>query len=190
MKGLNQHAPLAPTYHFVILIFLSITLFLCQNSLADTNPAPVFELTHTYGGKPTSVIKIYPDGKVHFHRNETDFGHLNPATKAEDRYAQMTSEQLNELVNVFLSLPFESSKKLERAKDSASVPWRVYIAYKDKFISITIQDTIFFEFLINRMRKYANLKPLLCAKNKQDDCSANVFNIPDDLQGLKNYMEP
>jgi hypothetical protein len=110
---------------------------------------PVFELTHTWGGVPTSIIKIYPDGKVHFHRNETDAVHNHPATKAEDRYAQMTSEQLNELVDVFLSLPFDASKKLERAKGSANVPWRVFIAYKDKFINITIQDIIFFHFLEN-----------------------------------------
>jgi len=162
----------------------------CQNSLAGTNLVPVFELTHTWGGVPTSIIKIYPDGKVHFHRNETDAVHNHPATKAEDRYAQMTTEQLNELVDVFLSLPFDASKKLERVKGSANVPWRVFIAYKDKFINITIQDSIFFEFLENRMSKYSNLKQLLCDEDDQDDCGTNVFNIPDDLQGLKKYMEP
>ncbi|WP_445367354.1 hypothetical protein ACH5Y9_20215 [Methylomonas sp. BW4-1] len=161
------------------------TLLSCQNSLAETNPEPVFELTHTWGGVPTSVIKIYPDGKVHFHRNKTDFG-----SESEDRYAQMTAEQLNELVDVFLSLPFDASKKLERVKESANVPWRVFIAYKDKFINITIQDSIFFQFFEKKMSKYSNLKQLLCGENNQDECGTNVSNIPDDLQGLRKYMEP
>jgi len=40
------------------------------------------------------------------------------------------------------------------------------------------------------MSKYSNLKQLLCDEDDQDDCGTNVFNIPDDLQGLKKYMEP
>ncbi|KJV05399.1 hypothetical protein [Methylocucumis oryzae] len=180
-----------PGGYCALWFFFSIAFFQCQNSLADTNLAPVFELRHTLGGGSvlTSIIKIYPDGKIHFHRNAVELSRRHPAANAVDSYAQLTPEQLNELVNVFLSLPFELSKKLEQVKEGVNIPGHSFIAYKDKYINITIEDSIFSAFLENRMGKYINLKQLLCAEVANDNCGTNVFKIPEDLQGLKNYME-
>jgi hypothetical protein len=40
------------------------------------------------------------------------------------------------------------------------------------------------------MSKFINLKQLLCAENKQDDCVIHGLDVPENPQDLKNYMEP
>jgi hypothetical protein len=86
------------------LTLLVIGLFFFQEILANTDPVPVFELKDTLKGQPNYIIKIYPDGKVHYH------GYT--VAVVGDRYAELTQTQtqLNEFIIYFLSLPFEESK--------------------------------------------------------------------------------
>jgi hypothetical protein len=179
----TANTPLAPTYHFVILIFLSITLFLCQNSLAGTNPAPVFELKDIgIKQEPNYFITIYPDGKIHYQGFNSFVN--------DDRYAQITHEQLDAFTIYFFSLPFAASKKYEIKRGFER--WHQTIDYKGAYSRIYIDDPIFFYALIKKLDALIHLQQWICFPINHpyynDHCMGG--DIPTNLDDLKNYYNP
>lgn len=116
-------------------------LLMCQNS-HGIDLIPLFELKSLTRGELDYTITIYPNGKVYFHGNN--------AAVVGDRYGEITSDQARELAVAFLSMPFDVLKgkdeNFEIKKDNFGT-WTDVITYKDEYISMSIEDIIFFLYL-------------------------------------------
>ncbi|MDT4289437.1 hypothetical protein RO575_07690 [Methylomonas sp. MO1] len=144
------------------LTALVIGLFIYQKISANDEPIPVFELTESFMGQPYYVIKIYRDGKVYYHgdmvlargKSTQSVGVIG------DRYAELTQTQQNELIVYFLSMPFELSKKYEMKRGNEITGHR--INYKDFYMSIYMNDPVFYAVLTKRLDKLINIRQWVC----------------------------
>jgi hypothetical protein len=146
----------------LLLIILILGLFFCREISANNEPVPVFELKYTSRGQPNYIIKIYRDGKVHYHGDKVmAHGVLTQQVGViGDRYAQMTQAQLNELIIYFLSLPFELSKKYEMKRPS--LPVSNIINYKEFYMSIYMNDPVFYDFLTKKLDELIDIRQWVC----------------------------
>jgi fumarate reductase subunit D len=144
------------------LIFLILGIFFCRGLLANNDSAPVFELTESFMGQPYYVIKIYLDGKVHYRGSKViAHGELTQSVGVVgDRYGELTQKQLDELIVYFLSLPFELSKKYENKRGNEISGDR--ISYKEYYMSIYMNDPVFYAVLTKRLDKLINIRQWVC----------------------------
>jgi len=173
------------------LIVLILCLIFCRGISANNNSMPVFELKYTSRGQPNYIIKIYRDGKVHYHGDKImSHGVLTQqAGVIGDRYAQMTQAQLNELIIYFLSLPFEESKKYEMKRGNEI--WAKTIDYKDVYASMHMNDPMVFAVLIKRLDKLINIRQWVCLPKKHPDFNDHCIqdSLPENPDDLKYYLE-
>jgi len=144
------------------LFLLILGVFFCREISANNEPVPVFELKDTSWGQPNYIIKIYRDGKVHYHGDKI-MAHgmlFQKVGVIGDHYTQMTQAQLNELIIYFLSLPFEVAKKYELKRGNEV--WANIIDYKDVYASMHMNDPAVFAVLIKRLDKLINIRQWVC----------------------------
>jgi hypothetical protein len=144
------------------LIFLILGLFFCRDLSANNDSTPVFELTESFMGQPYYFIKIYRDGKVHYRGSKVmAHGELTQSVGViGDRYAQMTPLQVDEIIVYFLSLPFELSKKYENQRGNEISGNR--INYKEFYMSVYMNDPVFYSVLTKRLDKLINIRQWVC----------------------------
>ena len=163
----------------LLLIVFIPCLFFCQVSWADKDkhPVPLFELKDVSWRETIYIIKIYPDGKVHYHGNYT--------AVIGDRYAQLTKKQLNELVIYFLSLPFEFPKTYEEKRGNESGTG--IIDYKDVYATMHINDPVLFSVFAKKLDKLINIYQWVCfpRESPKYDKSCLRYDLPDDIESFK-----
>jgi hypothetical protein len=149
----------------IISLFFLLGMFFYQNSLANELQSPiVFEISHTFKLRQLSFLKIYQDGKVHYHKYETDDEELSKADNLpKDHYAQLSKSQVDELINEFLSLPYKELAKYEPKKGNEIEGFS--INFKIGHVKMSISDRIFHMALFTKLRKYLakELKAWFCS---------------------------
>jgi hypothetical protein len=177
--------------HLIALVLLILGLFFCQEISANNELVPVFELKYTSKGQPNYIIKIYRDGKVHYHGDKImSHGVLTQQVGViGDRYAQMTQAQLNELIIYFLSLPFEVAKKYEMKRGNEV--WAKTIGYKDIYASMHMNDPAVFAVLIKRLDKLISIRQWVCLPKNRPEYNDHCIEdgLPENPDDLKYYLE-
>ncbi|MGZ5050849.1 MAG: hypothetical protein ACXWF8_04450 [Methylobacter sp.] len=137
---------------------------------------PVFELKSTFKGQPDYIIRIFSNGKVHYH------GYT--VAVVGDRYAELTKTQLNELIIYFLSLPFEKSKEYEMKRGNEI--WAKTIDYKDTYTSMHMNDPVFFIVLAKKLDALINIRQWICFSKDhlQYDTSCLRYDLPDNIESF------
>ncbi len=163
----------------LLLIVFIPCLFFCQVSWADKEPVPLFELKEKTRSGTQYIIKIYPDGKVHYQGNNESVAVVG------DRYAELTRAQLDELSLYFLSLPFDYLKVYEMTRGLESS--NEAIDYNDVYVSMHLNDPVFFMLLTKKLDKLINIQQWICFPKGSPDYSNSClrYDLPDDIESYK-----
>lgn len=170
------------------LFFLILGIFFCRDLSANNDSIPVFELTESFMGQPYYTIKIFHDGKVNYRGSKVmAHGELTQSVGViGDRYAQMTKAQLDEFTSYFLSLPFELSKKYEMQRGNEISGHR--ISYKEFYMSIYMNDPIFYAVLTKRLDKLINIRQWVCFSKDYPDYK-NCLLPNDQKDTVESYFK-
>jgi hypothetical protein len=189
-NGSGHGQPLIITFSFSnFIVVLFFILFFCQNSAANTDP--VFELKYFSKNFERYNIKIFQDGKVHYHGNKinnevSNKAFIKPDSIPIDHYAQLTKAQLDELVVEFLSLPFKELPKYESklGLEGFAAP----ISFKLGHANMFVNNLIFHKALLGMVKKYIpkDIISWLCNPSEHDEdfirnCEKYIF-LPDNFK--------
>lgn len=176
------------------LFFLLVCMFFYQKSLAiETKNPVIFELKDGYYNRwdnfkwvENHTIKIYQDGKVHYHENKK--AELSkPNSIHVNHYAQLTKDQLDELIIGFLSLPFKELPKYEE-KSSPDIFFHLTISLKLYYVEMYVDNVLLHRAFLTKLKKYISkdLSAWLCNPTEHDkdfikSCERQNF-LPDDFK--------
>ncbi|MBK8816962.1 MAG: hypothetical protein IPN42_16275 [Methylococcaceae bacterium] len=178
-------------FGYILMLFLLFISY-CQESLAEDIQNPViFELKYLSKNFERYNIKIFQDGKVHYHGNKiineiSTKAFIKPDIIPIDHYAQLTKAQLDELVVEFLSLPFRELYKYEPKLGSEG--FAAPISFKLGHANMFVNNLIFHKALLAMLKKYIpkDLISWLCNPSEHDEdfiqnCEKYIF-LPDNFK--------
>ncbi len=171
--------------HILLLIFF-FTYNQKVQAFEHQNPV-ILELKVNLKNNGYYAIKIHENGKVHYQENIKKEN--NTLYKAEiisaDYYSKITENQVKELVNYFLRLPFHELPKYEE-KRSEDTPRNRSVHLKLWYVQIDIKDNIIYRALLTQIKRYIekDLKTWLCFPPGHKDY---INNCPEYMYLPENF---
>ena len=182
----NTLTLLRPTRVITVLFLMSF----CPKSLAlETQTPVVLKLNYShramYSGFQSSFsINIHQNGKVHYQNTSKEVHDADSVP--QNRYAQLTEEQVKGLVDDFLSLPLKELAKYDGKKGSDSPVYSVHLQLEDTEISIS--NSLYYWATLDNLKKYLakELKAWLCPPKGDEDYSEDC---PEGLPKGLNFFD-
>lgn len=184
-RGSDHHGfrKLHPGYTGLLCLFL--TIFCCQEAVAKSHKPPVFELHHIAPlclGRlkdcSNFTIKIYADGRVHYHGQKTvsRYRVYQTVSILGDRHGKITQAQVAELAKTFESFPLEDIQRFQDRYGN-QVGGGV-IKYKTDTQELRVNFIPFFDVMTTKLNGFVNIEKWICFPKghiEHDRCLLNYY---------------